>query len=266
MATATIKKFSDLKKRVGRFLNSEKYGRDEVKTFIRKLEPLGQVAIFGGMLRDLSIRGNQDFKSDIDLVIKTSELDKLRTALNNYNVATNKFGGYRIKLNKWEVDLWSFESTWAFQEGLVEGKQLKDLCKTTFFNWDSIIYDLSSGSIHAIDGYLDKINERFLDINLPQNLNPIGNIIKTLRYYELYNAKLSPRLADFIFQNIKHNISKELIYYEKHSHQWPILDKSRTLNILNSIKQHQQQFPQQPFEQDFVQETLINCNKKLQAC
>lgn len=235
MDAATIKSFSELKKRISWFLSSSSDGRDEVRNFIFKLESFGQVAIFGGMLRDLSICGNGGFKSDIDLVIKTSDLDKLKRLLRNYCVTTNKFGGYRIKLNRWDIDLWAFERTWAFQKGLVEGTQLKDLCKTTFFDWDSIIYELSSDAVHTMDGYIDKINSRFLDINLVQNPNPRSNVIKTLRYHELYKAKLSTRLANYVSANTRSNTVEELVKHEQNSHKYPILNTSRTQLILNSI-------------------------------
>ena len=78
------------------------------------------VLLFGGMLRDLSLVGNVGFKSDIDLVIDTEEDESLDYLLKTYSAKRNKFGGYRLCLSKWKVDIWMLKSTWAFREGYVK--------------------------------------------------------------------------------------------------------------------------------------------------
>ena len=256
MPPQTIKKFSDLKKRISRFLYSKSFARDEIRLFIDKIKPLGDVVIIGGMLRDLSILGNEGFKSDVDLVILTDDTEKLERTLSGFEFDKNKFGGYRIKAGKWYVDLWPFNSTWAFHNGHVAGKDFKDLCKTTFFNWDGIIYEESSGTIHAIDGYIDFIHDRVLDINLEPNPNPMGNVIKVFRYYEKYDAVLMPRLVNYVHQILKDISCKDIFLYEKKSHEWPLLDMNRVQDIYNMIESHQKHSPGIPFKPMCVQRKL----------
>ena len=256
MARQTIKKFSDLRKRVNHFLEYKAYSRDEVISFIKRIERVGEVAIFGGMLRDLSILGNEGFNSDVDLVIDTEDVNELENILLTYRCYKNKYGGYRVILGKWKVDIWTLTSTWAFRTGLVEGRTLEDLCGTTFFNWDAIIFKIGSGEFYSIEGYIDHINERFLDINLMENFNELGNVIKSLRYYEKYDAKLSSRLASYVYKILSSNSYEDLYLAEKSSHDWPLLEKERIRKIYSLLKEHQDNFPLLPFEYETKQPQL----------
>ena len=117
MSQQTIKKYPDLKKRIGQFLSSSRCYRDEIREFIETVKPLGELVIIGGMLRDLSLSGSGGFNSDVDFVIQIDDFEKLESALSKFIWTKNKFGGYRGKTGVWFVDLGTFDSTWAFREG-----------------------------------------------------------------------------------------------------------------------------------------------------
>lgn len=247
MSREKIKKISDLKKKVSYFLSSSKFGRQEVTALLDQLQELGEVVIFGGMLRDLSLLGNDGFDSDIDLVIDTDNEDELDAFLQSWKPVQNKFGGYRLKLSRWEVDIWSLKSTWAFKKGYVEDGSFADLCKTTFFDWDGIVYNVGDGSILAVDGYLDHINTGLLDINLENNPNPMGNIVKAFRYREKYGAGFSSRLAKYIYENLEDFDPDFISLYENKSHDRPVLNKNVISQVLDALCVHQEKHPLQPF-------------------
>lgn len=186
-----------LRLRTQRFLNTNLYGRGEVKAFCETVGNVGDVAIFGGMLRDLLLEGNQKFSSDIDLVIDCTDVSRLQHVLAPYAPSRTAFGGYRIKLQKWHVDIWPLEWTWAIRNGHVKGHTLADLTSTTFFNWDAIVYEIRSGAIHFGSRYLDDLNDRLLTINLAANPNPEGVALRALRMAVTRQARLSFVLAQY---------------------------------------------------------------------
>ncbi len=100
--TPPVAKLSDLRKRIGRFLTEKACGRNEVHQFLAKLEPIGELAIFGDMIRDIAFTGLEGFNSDIDLVIDVEppldENEQFLLIISNYSVERNKFGGFRISL------------------------------------------------------------------------------------------------------------------------------------------------------------------------
>ncbi len=256
MSQDKIKNISDLKRKVNYFLSSSKFGRQEVKALLDQLQEIGEVVIFGGMLRDLSLLGNEGFDSDIDLVIDTDKEDELDAFLHPYSPVRNKFGGYRLELSRWEVDIWPLKSTWAFKKGYVEDGSFADLCKTTFFDWDGIVYKVGDGTILAIEGYLDHINEGLLDINLEKNPNPMGNIVKAFRYREKYNAGFSSRLAKYIYENLEDFDPDLISLYENKSHGRPVLSKDVISQTLKELSLHQEKHPLSPFVSTNVQPSL----------
>lgn len=230
--------FRALKKRIGRFLNSKKFERDEVFDLMELSQKLGRVAIFGGMLRDLCIGGNRFFDSDVDLVFEQHDKGNLETLLKEYRYKLNAFGGYRIQLKKWHVDIWNIENTWAFKNNIVKMDGFKSLTETTFFNWDAIVYEVDSGDIHSAENYLMNLHERYLDINLIENPNALGSMVRALRMMIKLNAKLSPSLCDYVFDNMEKFDSDVIIAYEKQKYWKASLSSEILSNIFISMKYH----------------------------
>ena len=186
-----------LRRRARRFLSTDLYGRIEVRDFCTKMSDVGDVAIFGGMLRDLSLEGNVGFSSDVDLVIDSTDLSAIENVISNYRSSRTAFGGHRIQFKRWSVDVWPLQLTWAIRNGHVTGDKLADLTNTTFFNWDAIVYDLSSGLVHCSEQYFDELEGRLLTINLASNPNPEGAAIRALKMAVTKRARLSYMLAEY---------------------------------------------------------------------
>lgn len=233
-----VKDFSALKKRIGRFLNSKKFERDEVFDLMELSQKLGRVAIFGGMLRDLCIGGNRFFDSDVDLVFEQHDKGNLESLLKEYNYKLNAFGGYRIHLKKWHVDIWNIENTWAFKNNLVKQEGFKSLTKTTFFNWDAIVYEVDSGEIHSSENYLFNLHERYLDINLIENPNALSSVVRALRMMIKLNAKLSPALRNYVLNNIEKYNLDVIVAYEKQKYWNSTLSSEIISNIFFNLKYH----------------------------
>ncbi len=233
-----VNDFSALKKRIGRFLNSKKFERDEVFDLMELSQKLGRVAIFGGMLRDLCIGGNRFFDSDVDLVFEQHDSGNLESLLKEYKHKLNAFGGYRIQLKKWHVDIWNIENTWAFKNDLVKMDGFKSLTKTTFFNWDAIVYEVDNGEIHSSENYLLNLHERYLDINLIDNPNTLGSVVRALRMMIKLNAKLSPALRDYVLDNMEKFDSDVIISYEKQKYWRATLSSEIISNILFNLRYH----------------------------
>lgn len=183
-------------RRVRSFLSEPEQA--EVTQLLEKLAKHSELAVFGGFLRDIALAGRKGFRSDFDVVMKTSQTTTIDGLLPNGSWSRNKFGGYRIVLERWQVDLWEFSETWAFKQGHVSGATWQDLGSTTFFNWDAIVLELASWKLHASNDYLRLLNSSILDINLRPNPNPLGMVVRALRAVSSGRVKLAPRLASYV--------------------------------------------------------------------
>jgi predicted nucleotidyltransferase len=225
-----------LRKRTQRFLTTDLYGRREVGEFCKQVGEIGDLAIFGGMLRDLLLEGNEKFRSDVDLVIDTDNIASLQRVLAPYSPHRTAFGGYRISLRKWTVDLWPLQWTWAIRSGHVRSNSLSDLTRTTFFNWDAIVYELRSGAIHCPPCYSDELNSRLLSINLAVNPNPEGAAIRALRMAVTKQARLSFVLAEYVADVLESVGVDALLQKEQRTHR-PLRISAKTMNcFLDSFR------------------------------
>lgn len=247
---------SKLKERVKYFFKSHSHERSEVGVFINDLKPLGEIAVFGGMLRDLSCGGNKSFFLDVDLVIDSKEKGVLGNFLKKYQVKKNSFGGHRIFLNRWKIDLWQLEETWAFRENHIHGSNLDNLVKTTFFTWDAIIYKVNTGSVYHIDNYFELLKSGVIDINFEANKNPLGIATRALQLSLKNSAKLSPRLVKYILHQTEGKSTCELFKkISRNSIQNKIAIEKFELT-LRKLKEHSLNTPHTPFKVENEQLSL----------
>lgn len=167
-------------------------------------------AIFGGMIRDFSLGFARTFNSDIDIVC-TSPSSEIYNLIKKYNPQRNKFGGFRFYAEMQLFDIWSLENTWAIKEGLVEGKKIEDLCKTTFFSTDAVIYKLSKEKISSLEDFTNSISSRILDINLESNPYPEKMAIRAILMAIHKKMQLSSTLCEYILKNTHHTNQNHII-------------------------------------------------------
>jgi hypothetical protein len=184
-------------------LYSAAYAGDQVGRLLDATSRLGPVAVFGGLLRDLWTNLPTHFASDIDLVIDTKDLAGLGVVLRELGGKRNRYGGFRLNVGKWPVDIWGLHDTWAFREGIVQGGTFSDLTRTTFFNWDAIVLDLKDERLYCGTSYAEDIEARMLELNLEANANPAGNVIRTIEQYVVTGASLGPRLAEYVYRFLR---------------------------------------------------------------
>jgi len=205
-----------------------------LNALLTAVRPLGEVVAFGGLLRNAALFGLSDFRSDIDLVVALSNEEALKDVLHTFRPSRTAFGGYRFRVDSFQVDIWPLESTWAFREGLVKDVSIPNLVRTTFFNWDAIAFSLDSGRLFHREDYLDHVAKRFLDVVLAQNPNPFGMAVRTIKLLRHTSAALSPTLVRFIVDVLEN--PKEGPAGARHSSRW---EYQSLCAIAPLLKEHQ---------------------------
>jgi predicted nucleotidyltransferase len=170
----------------------------EFLDFMTDALPDGDVYIFGGVLRDVALLGRKGFNSDIDLVVEGSWLN-CTTYLESLGAHRNKFGGYRLEVAGWPVDIWNARETWAIRQGLVPYKGIASLTETTVLNWDAILMNWRTRSFVSRANYLDEIRTRLLDVVLEENPNPLGMAVRVFRHLCVKDARrITPAAARYL--------------------------------------------------------------------
>lgn len=183
--------------------------------------PLGEVYVIGGLVRDIARFGKTKFKSDVDLVFNVAPKKIERFAI-ELGATPNQFGGYGLRTPLWKIDFWSLRNTWAHKAGHVSIRDETDLLKCTFFDIDSIIYNLSTREITARPGYLEIIRNRRIDINLRPNPSEDGNLLRAMRRVLSWNLSPGPRLSEFFVETMNEQMFANLQAAEErlYTHQF----------------------------------------------
>ncbi len=82
------------------------------------------------------------------------------TALNilhRWGLVRIKFGGFRLDVAGWPVDIWNATDTWAIRQGFVAYKSIASLTETTVLNWDAILMNWRTGAFICKAGYLEDL-------------------------------------------------------------------------------------------------------------
>ncbi|WP_337236402.1 hypothetical protein [Proteus faecis] len=236
-----------LSDKVFRFFYEESLNNTALSLIMNKVKLFdsSNIYAFGGVVRDIEL---QNTPSDIDLVFNGDRNDftYLLECLSSEKLNKNKFGGFRIETNMLDIDFWHYEDTWAFSNDKVENvnNSIDNILKTTFFNWDAILFDLKKQNIICSNYYYYNLNNRYLDINLSDNPNSIGSfsrIIKNIFYN--HACHLSDDILDYLYKSfIDYRLSeiKDFYLYKNKKHDLPMRQLIALYDRVNFIVEHKQ--------------------------
>ena len=176
-----------------------------IEDFINALKIRTNVFIFSGIIRDYFLFKNHKPFRDIDLIIEDDLI--LEDIFPNLIYRKNSFGGYKIKFDNAEIDLWVIKKTWALNQGQLkfEFEYLNALPKTTFFNFSSIIYSLNAKRFIVGVDFLRFLRDKKIELVLEENPYPDLCIVNSFYYSDKLNLKFGDKLKSYLKSNYKAN-------------------------------------------------------------
>ena len=231
---------SALQKRVKRLLHLDRSVPDDSelrRTILPYLRSLGSLALIGGAIRDVARAGKRGFSSDFDFVVYGSDRDEFIGQMQRCDGIANRFGGYALNCFSVKVDLWHIEDTWARTAGYVAVQEPADLIHCTFFDWDSVIFDIDSEKLFLPADYFERLALNVMDIRLEQNPNPMGSMVRALRRAALWHVRFGPRLTAFSTRCLYEMRWEELVALDERAFTRPVLKhlgRERLLERLSS--------------------------------
>lgn len=100
------------------------------------------VSFVGGSVRTILT----DYKSpikDFDCCVVVNDRELFNSVINSCNVTHNRFGGYKIKLDSVDFDIWELK------DSLAEEKTFESLSYAAHLNFDGIVYDFTNDVLYA---------------------------------------------------------------------------------------------------------------------
>jgi hypothetical protein len=210
----------------------------ELGSFTQRAKTYGELAVVGGLVRDLWLGGVRKFRSDVDFVIHPRSLAKFDAMMAEEGATLNRFGGYRLSLERWKIDIWPLQRTWAAMAGHRRVESFEDLLGVTFFNWDAAVYSLTEGKLLTPRRYFHNLGARTLSINLEPNPNPLGNAVRALRYAHRWRAQFTRDLAAHVLHAIDENGVDTLMKAELQSFSIPLINPTALALAQERLRVH----------------------------
>ncbi len=194
----------------------------------------GDIYLFGGIIRDLALFGPRAFNSDIDIVVD-GDLTSLVPTLENHGAIKNKFGGYRLYIENWPIDIWQASETWAIKSGFVNYEGISSLINTTVLNWDAILMNWRTENFIFGEKYFQELQSRSLKIILAKNPNPLGMLVRILRHMCLKEAeKIDMESVKYLSAAVKKYNHTQISTYEMESYGSQEINR-KILDLLISV-------------------------------
>jgi hypothetical protein len=203
-----------LRSRLSRFLTEPAPWKQNLREIVEAFKQTKwDAVVFGGVLRDLALYGPAERPRDVDIVVNCSSYE-LGTWLSAFPSQRTRFGGFRVRLHKWNFDIWTLRETWAFTTSDME-PTFENLPKTTFFNIEGVAAQLNTAprqkrAVYSC-GFADAISSKILDINFEPNPFPQLCIVRGLLTAVRHRLLLSSRLARYMASHANRTEIAEIV-------------------------------------------------------
>lgn len=223
---------------------------------IKAIKDVGDLALVGGAVRDVARRGLKAFSSDLDFVLYNGNLPAFYKLVERLGGRRNRFGGYRLHSCGRYFDIWALEDTWARTAGIRTVNELTDIIYCTFFDWDAIIYDVTGGRLIAKSDYFKALSRGVMELNLPENPNPSGSLVRALRRGKLWQVAFGPKLSAFSLRHLNSENWSKLVSIDKQAFNFSVLDKIDVNDLRKALENYRHDGSTEPFGSSLVQPEL----------
>lgn len=118
---------------------------DGLAHFLASLTRAGEPFLFGGAARDVAFSG-RNAVNDLDIFVSGILREEMLCEL-GYSYKRTNFGGYRLVIDGFDVDVWELQRSHAFRWAPNSSVSVMNLLKTVCFTTDAIAVSLVDGRV-----------------------------------------------------------------------------------------------------------------------
>jgi hypothetical protein len=189
------------------------YVGDRLRRFVRKLKKIdllshvfgqwngsGEAYLFGGAPRDVAF-GAAKSVNDLDIFvsgpISIESLDPRVTLVKRTN-----FGGYRLLMANYEVDVWELDKSYAFRFDASSYISAMNLLHSVCFSTDGVAISLKTGRVLTTSPFIDSLEDRRLDFVVPPLRLESVVAARIARLALKLDLELTPSVASYFIQAV----------------------------------------------------------------
>jgi hypothetical protein len=199
---------------------------------------------FGGTLRSL-LWSRLKFERpgrprDIDIVVQDTDVEGLRRRFECSIARETRFGGLKLRRQKWEFDVWPVHQTWMFMNDPSLSATFEHLPYTTAFNIEAIAVEVwpqrgHPRSVFAGDDQFFRalINEE-IEINRTENPFPELTVVRALLMAPRLDFALGPKLCSYIADHGP-GLTDEAWEYVQLKHYGQVIESASIMRQLTDL-------------------------------
>jgi len=231
----------DLRTRLGRFIGSEsKRYHPHLYSVLEEIRNNEYPAFLcGGAVRDILL-SNNSVPRDLDIIMGYVSGEKLAALFSSKVKGKTSFGGLKLQVKDWSIDMWPLQDIWAFKEGRVAGNGFSDYPKITFLDIDAIAIQLfckkRQKRVIYSNGFFKAIATRTIEINFKENPAPATCIVRALQTANKFKFSIGPKLARYMVDYVSQMEIEELAEIYQHRYINAHISVEKLHNCMKSIE------------------------------
>ena len=262
MVSLEIQKLKrDLRTRLGRFVGADckRHYPHLYSLFeeIRNRNNKYPAYLCGGAVRDILLNSN-NIPRDLDIIIGYVSKEKLETFFSGRIKGKTSFGGLKLQIKDWPIDIWSLEDIWAIKDGTVAWNGFSVYPEITFLNIDAIAIQLFSRRRQKREiyskGFFEAISTKTIEINFEENPAPAKCIVRALQIANKYKFAIGPKLAGYMVAHVSQMEIEELAKIYQRRYIEARISVEKLYNCMKSIEMQLQASSKSPVKVFAVQE------------
>lgn len=120
---------------------------DSISALLKASNEVGEAYLFGGLVRD-ALLGSSGVFGDVDIFVSGPLDEETAERVSRVHRRTN-FGGMRLVVGRYDVDIWELAKSVAFRFERGPEKSVRGLLSTVCFSTDAVAVSLLTGRVLA---------------------------------------------------------------------------------------------------------------------
>lgn len=207
---------------------------EALSPFINSLNRVGEAYLFGGAPRDVSFVGRR-LVNDLDIFV-SGPIDYEEVSRVSKIVKKTNFGGLRLLVGPYDVDVWELSKSHAFKYDAASYVSVTNLLKSVCFSTDGIAVSLESGSVIKTTAFTKSLEHQRLDFVVPPSkIEPVVGA-RIARLVLKLHLELTPSVASYFVRCAEEFGVSSLIDAESRWGHRRILNEFSVEQVKNEIE------------------------------
>lgn len=134
---------------------------DAISALLKVSNEIGEAYLFGGLVRD-ALLGSSGVFGDVDIFVSGPLDEQTAERVSRVHRRTN-FGGMRLVIGRYDVDIWELAKSAAFRFERGLEKNVRGLLSTVCFSTDAVAVSLLTGRVLADSSFNRTVKTRVFE-------------------------------------------------------------------------------------------------------